>query len=575
MAFTSAGLTNGGNTDHFSFEYDDSLPSSAGVVRTNAVIQNCESDWVLLRSWFPGVDFVYHFPIPVQIGSAAAAGSGSWSPKSQFERITSSGAPTVSINLPNGDAAMNVRFLIIAEVSEMFMESQDKGWYESESFFSTSDEGSMGEGLSRFLAVQLLVANGQPGVLPWPNARVARRWMNGARGDFVNTNPDDHSADETTGCTTLYMYFLHDHLKHGIPAIIGAGGSNLAQVFHNVTGGTDGWTPFINVVNSHYPAGFTYNPAGDNVFPVSEMIQWFSPNQITCGYTESTSIVIDKPAMAEVNITLSSDAPSVVSVPSVVTIPVGGTSKSVTFTAPPITGPFSIKSVNVHATYAGKTVTVLAQVVPPRVVSLTLSPDTVKCGETSLATVTLDVASKLGPVVVELSSEAIGFANPDNPTLTIPQNKTTGIFTVKTKDFAVPIKTSKAVIWAQYGDSAATATLTIKSRVVAGILNSISVTPTTVNAGETANGTVTLVESVPVDTHVGLAALEPGSGHFPAGGTPSSVASVSPSPLTIKAGETLGHFTVSTSDLPPHTQRRATILAGAVVQKWVQVTVEG
>jgi hypothetical protein len=574
MAFTSAGLTNGGNTDHFTFEYDDPLPASAGVVRTNSVMQSCEADWALLTSWFPGVEFVYHFPIPVQISSAPTAGSASWSAKSQFERITSPGAPTVTINLPNGDPAINVRFLIVAEVSEMWMESQAQGWYEPESFFSSSDEGSMGEGLSRFLAVQLLVENGLPPVLPWPNARVARRWLNGSRGDFVHTDPDDPSADETTGCTTLYMYYLHDHLKHGIPPIIASGGSNLTQVFHNLTGETDGWTPFINVVNSYYPTGFTYNPAGDNLFPVSEMIQWFSPNQITCGYTESTSIVIDKPAMAEVNITLTSDDPSVVSVLSVMTIPVGGTSKSVTFSAPPVAGPFPTKSVNVHATYAGKALTVLAQVVPPKVVSLTLSPDTVKCGETALATVTLDRASLLGPVVVALSSEAPGFANPDKPTLTIPQNKTTGTFHVRTVDFDIPIKTSKAVIWAQYGDSAATALLTIKSRVIAGILNSISVIPTTVNAGDTANGTVTLVEAVPVDTHVGLVALEPGSGHFPAGGTPSSVASVPPS-VTIKAGETVGYFTVSTSVLPPHTRRRATILAGAVVQKWAQLVVEG
>jgi len=45
-----------------------------------------------------------------------------------------------------------LRYLLVSEVTEMYMASQGKGSFESTSIFSGADEGSMGESLSRFLA---------------------------------------------------------------------------------------------------------------------------------------------------------------------------------------------------------------------------------------------------------------------------------------------------------------------------------------------------------------------------------------------------------------------------------------
>jgi hypothetical protein len=58
MAFTTAGLSNGGVTSHYNFQYDDSLEQSAAnptgpePTRTNAVIAAAEGDFNQMTSWF-------------------------------------------------------------------------------------------------------------------------------------------------------------------------------------------------------------------------------------------------------------------------------------------------------------------------------------------------------------------------------------------------------------------------------------------------------------------------------------------------------------------------------------------
>ena len=50
MAPTSAGLTNGGQTTHYQFTFDDSLGGPGGIepARTNQVLANCEADFNLM-----------------------------------------------------------------------------------------------------------------------------------------------------------------------------------------------------------------------------------------------------------------------------------------------------------------------------------------------------------------------------------------------------------------------------------------------------------------------------------------------------------------------------------------------
>ncbi|HYX48407.1 MAG TPA: hypothetical protein VE843_01595, partial [Ktedonobacteraceae bacterium] len=228
--------------------------------------------------------------------------------------------------------------------------------------------------------------------------------------------------------------------------------------------------------------------------------------------------------------------------------------------------------VNIHASYAGKSLSTSVELVPPAVAKVTLSPDTVVSGDSSIAIVTLDHPSLAGPVIVDLISSAPGFATVPAQ-LTIPQNHPAWFVIVSIPQIQIPFRTAHAEIWASYAGTSAFATLTVEPKVIAGILKSLTVLPATVQGGSVSHGMVTLVQAVNTDTVVGLAVVEPGT-HFPLPGSQSSIASVPPS-VTIPAGQTSAGFLISTRRPLPSTSRKATIIAGAVVTKYVELTVTG
>ena len=575
MAFTSAGLLNNGRTPHYQISYDTALSTADGVTRASGLMAACEMDFALMSSWFTGVNFVFSFPISVKI--ANASGGASWQDPPDILLLSIGFSPTVTINPGTGTSVEVVRYLLVTEVTEMFMASMEymtagfknvNPWFEPTSVFSGADEGSKGEALSRFLGVQFRIAIGSPPI-PFPGFGVVPFWLNSSRPNFVDMNPDDNSPDATTGCTTCFLYFLHYQLGFSINQIIQAGAATLAGVFMNLTGTAGAWPTFSTLVNLHYPQGTTFNPAGDNIFPVSNLTQFLPPNQIISGESQSTQVMIDNPAMAGVIVQLSSDNPAVVQVPPTVTVPVGATSAAVTLQAIPQPGAFAPISVPVHATYAGKTLTVVAQVVPPSLVSLTLAPLSVVCGNDSTATVSLNAPASSGPVTVNLTSYAPTFAAVPTQVV-IPEGQTSAQFTVTTPVIEVTFKPVAAIILATFGASSVSASLTVNPSVIAGILNSLRLFPTSVPAGQPSRGTVTLVGPVPTPTIVYLVAFDPSAGpggHLPSPDNPSTLASVPPS-VTIPAGQTAGQFTISTKG-----KGMVAIMAGAVDTRYAVLTI--
>jgi hypothetical protein len=341
MALTNAGLPNNGQTAHCAIFYDSAIPN--GLALASGLQASCEQDFALMKGWFGGIELIFSYPIVLVI--ANASGGGSWSDPSDFQLEFNLYIPIITLNALNpagfGPAGQTVflRYLFVSEMTEMFMASKQNGWFENTSLFSGADEGSKGEGLSRFLAAQFLLTNGLGKIAP-PTFTLASQWLNSLRADFVNNNPDDHNPDPTNGCTTLFLWYLFDQLGFDPHSIVAAGSGTLADVYHNLTGRSDAFGAFSGLVNSHFPPGFTYNPAGDSIFPVPELAQFFAPNQITTGYSGSTMIFIDRSALAEVNIALISDDPTLVQVPTTVTIPIGATSTAVTISSTAIPIPF-------------------------------------------------------------------------------------------------------------------------------------------------------------------------------------------------------------------------------------------
>ena len=359
MGQTSQGLANGGQTAHYQISYDTSLSTADGLTRAQGLFDQCEFDFDLMASWFKGVNFEFSFPISLQINNAS--GGASWDDPPNIS-LPFGYSPTVSINPGSGTSVDFVRYLVVQEVTEMFMASKNNGWFEDSGLFSGADEGSKGEGLSRFLGFQFKVANGLQDVR-YTGSEVVKFWLNSAgRPNYVDNNPDDNKPDIVTGCTTCFLYYLHNQLGSSITDIINAGAAALGGVYTNLTGRNDGWPSFINLVNAHYPPGPTYNPAGDNIFPVPNLAN-LSDEQIVSGSTQTNRILsLDTQAPAEVSVFLTSDNPAVLSVPGQINFPVGDWSAGVNLQAAPVTGP--AQTVTIQASYAGKTLSAGIQILP-------------------------------------------------------------------------------------------------------------------------------------------------------------------------------------------------------------------
>ena len=257
MALTTAGLSNGGRTAHYQIQYDDSLSAADGVDRANALIGVCDGDFQIISNWFGGIALTVGEPITVNIspGSYASAGWG----------------PPIRLTPGDGSDLTVVRYLLVAEVSEMFMLAQNRGWFDP----GGSNEGSSGEGLSRFLCHEFLLATGL-GVSE-PGFELAPYWLNSGRADYVNAvDVYDHGIDDKTGCAILFIYYLHTQLGYSIEAIIAAAASNLAGVYLNLTGDSaDPFPVFKQLLDAAYPSTTSSSIAGpnpDNPWPLSSVL---------------------------------------------------------------------------------------------------------------------------------------------------------------------------------------------------------------------------------------------------------------------------------------------------------------
>jgi hypothetical protein len=257
MAPKTTGLTNGGVTAHYRFQYDDSLaaplnPGGPEPARTKAVVDACEGDFNLMSQWFANIALDVNFQILVNV--TQNGGGARWS--------LSGGNLTVTINPANGNSTL-CRYLLVSEMVEQFMRAQGRGWY------GQGTEGSEGEGLSRFLAAQFLTVNGL-GATP-ADFTNSNSWLNSPRADFVNNiKGTDDGPDVVTGCSLLFIYYLFSQLDFSINAIVSAGAPTLAGVYRNLTGNPSDPFPFFKrLLDRTFPGTSTITGGNlDDPFPL-------------------------------------------------------------------------------------------------------------------------------------------------------------------------------------------------------------------------------------------------------------------------------------------------------------------
>jgi hypothetical protein len=356
----TTGLTGGGVTTHYAFYYDQSLGGPGGIepARTNAVIAVCETtDFAWLQTQFAGVDITKAMTLPIPTHVTALGGGAGWGPP-----LTLKPGATGTANA--------LRALMIAEVSEMFMLAQHKGWGFSA---GVNDEESCGEGLSLFLTVQFqLDILGGGGLF---NTGSCNAWLNsslpasnpastefdgtthyGARKDYVNSTLPFPGNGPGTGCSLLFIYYLFHQLGFAIPNIIASApgldssgnpitGACLRGVYQNLTGDTsDPFPYFAALLAAAYPpnqvasiAGSLPGPNTDDPWPIG--LLGFVGAKNTWGKDEIGDIISKGGTYSDgFYLALDGFSQNIVSGarPSVPTIAFGGATTALSATSPNI-----------------------------------------------------------------------------------------------------------------------------------------------------------------------------------------------------------------------------------------------
>lgn len=256
-------LVSVGTTTHYTISYDDSLSAADGRDRAQALLAVCEQDYDLMSSWFGGISLTVGTPVQVNIvpGGYASAGWG----------------PPITLVPGNGSGLDVVRYLLVAEVVEMFMLAQNRGWFAADG----SNEGSAGEGLSRVLSAEFLrkanLGFNEPGF------DTAGLWLNSDRSDYVNhVDEHDHAPDAKSGCSTLFINYLSYQLGYDIRRVINAAAPELAGVYRNLTGAADDPFPaFKSMLDVAFPrtdgdgnpiTSVVPGPNPDNPYPLNRYL---------------------------------------------------------------------------------------------------------------------------------------------------------------------------------------------------------------------------------------------------------------------------------------------------------------
>jgi len=263
----------------------------------------------------------------------------------------------------------------------------------------------------------------------------------------------------------------------------------------------------------------------------TSLVLSLSPTSIAAGGSSVGTVTLNSSAPvggAAIGLT-SSDTQSA-TVPASVTVAAGAT--SATFTVATLVGAPS-STVTISATYAGVTKTATLSLVPVALTLLILNPTNVIAGESSVGTVTLNGPAPAG-------GAAIGLTSSDTQSATVPASvtvaagATSAAFTVATLAGA---PSSTVTISATYGSATKTATLSFVSLA----LTSLVLNPTTVVAGGSSVGTVTLNAPAPAGgVAIGLTSSDTQSATVPA-------------TVTVAAGATSWAFTVATFAGAPST----------------------
>jgi len=186
----------------------------------------------------------------------------------------------------------------------------------------------------------------------------------------------------------------------------------------------------------------------------------------------------------------------------------------------------------------------------PSLAGIALNPASVVGGNTSEGTVSLTSAAPSGGAVVTLSSSNTSAATVP-ASVTVPAGALSATFTVSTASVTA---STTLTISGTYGGATRSATLTVAPPSAPAALSTVSVSPTSVTGGSSAQGTVTLTSPAPA----GGFAVSLSSSHTAAATVPAGV--------SVAQGATSATFAIATSAVTASTPVTITASAGGVTR---------
>jgi len=231
--------------------------------------------------------------------------------------------------------------------------------------------------------------------------------------------------------------------------------------------------------------------AGLTVLPVAVSGITFYPSTVNAGDSAPLTVYLTGPAAAGTSVSLVSSNPSVLQVPSSVSLTAGANEVSITGTT------FAVATqtnVTVTATYNGSSgqATLTVVPVPPLVISdLGLSPTTITGGNNATGTVYLSGYAPPNGASVSLSSSS-GLVQPP-ATVLVPAGTWYAPFSAPT---SVVSSVTNVTITGTYGGATQNAVLTLVPPLP--YLATLSFGPSTVDSGTSTQGTITLTAPAPL-----------------------------------------------------------------------------
>lgn len=146
------------------------------------------------------------------------------------------------------------------EATEVFENDQNAGW---------NPGGSNGEALSRILAFDAYPKELSPAGTgeTWESGA---NWLDSDRPNWVDNTEGTDLNFVSIGCGTLFINWLRYQLGFDLVQIVCAGGATLAETFNRLTGGTNGFDQFNNLLSLRYPPGIPSGLTTDNPFPIGK-----------------------------------------------------------------------------------------------------------------------------------------------------------------------------------------------------------------------------------------------------------------------------------------------------------------